>query len=85
MSELEGDPGLVRLTTLEMRTAYRRPPGRRRRRDGWRTIIRDAPSNDRNHELVDVASAIPPIEAAEGSELVIRVRWVAPPPVELTP
>lgn len=82
MDELAG-PSLIRLTTLEVRTAYRRPPGRRRRRQGWLVFARNEPSSDPNHGFVDVASEIPPIEATEGTEVRLTVRWVAPPPAEL--
>lgn len=74
-SPLEGvqAASLIRLTTLRVRA-----PGRQ-----WKTFAQDSPSDDPLRGFVDIASEIPPIEAVEGVEVLLRVWWVAPAPVEL--
>jgi hypothetical protein len=48
--------------------------------DDWTRLTLNSASIDTLARFVELASEIPPIEAREGAEIELRVRWVVRPP-----
>jgi hypothetical protein len=48
--------------------------------DDWTTLTLNSASIDTLARFVELASEVPPIEAREGAEIELRVRWVLRPP-----